>query len=315
MSRAGVRTAGLALATLYAGALLAQPAPPRAGDVQIPPPPRGFGTSAAEIVVDAANVLSPATEDRINRIAFDVHAKSGGEIAVVTLPDLGQRDASDVALRVGREWGVGAESGIGQATRNAGVVVLLVPKETSSTGRGSCRVETGRGAEGFLTDGDAGEICRAATPLFVQRDYSAGVDQVVTRVAQEYARAFNFQLDTALAAPAAPTFEREPARRRSGGGGFISFLLSNPILLFVLIFFVLPALLGGGRRRGRRGGCGGGGCLPIPIIIPGGGYGGRRGGWGGGWSGGGGFGGGGGGGFGGFGGGGGFSGGGGGSNW
>jgi hypothetical protein len=40
--------------------------------VQIPPAPRGYGTSAAEIVVDAASVLPAASVDHINRIAFDV---------------------------------------------------------------------------------------------------------------------------------------------------------------------------------------------------------------------------------------------------
>src|SRR3712207_8435512 len=52
-----------------------------------------------------------------------------------SLPDIGQREAGDVALRIGREWGVGAGTAIGQRSRNAGVVILLVPRETSSDGR------------------------------------------------------------------------------------------------------------------------------------------------------------------------------------
>ena len=48
--------------------------------VQIPPAPRGYGTNAAEIVVDAAGVLPATSVDHINRIAFDVHQKSGGEM-------------------------------------------------------------------------------------------------------------------------------------------------------------------------------------------------------------------------------------------
>ena len=71
--------------------------------LQVPPPPRGYGTSTAEVVVDAANVLLPETVDRINRIAFDVHAKSGGEMAVVTLPDIGLRAPVDVALQIGAQ--------------------------------------------------------------------------------------------------------------------------------------------------------------------------------------------------------------------
>jgi uncharacterized protein len=271
-------------ALLGAAALLLQ------GGPQIPPP--------QGLVNDFANVLPPMSAARIERIAQDVRDKSKGEIAVVTLPDLAGRAPSDVALRIGREWKVGNLADIGNRTRNAGAVILLVPKETSSDGRGYCRVETGQGAEGFITDATSGEICREATPAFAQRDYGAGLELVTLRVAQRYASEFGFALDTSLQAPVG----RMPARRRAqqGGGGI------NPLFLLIA-FFVVLSLLGGGRRRG--GGCG---CLPIflPFGGVGGGFGGRGGGWGGG-----GFGGGGGGGFGGFGGGGGFSGGGGGSSW
>ena len=272
--------------------------------IQVPSPPRGYGTETAEIVVDQANVLTPEDEALINRIAFDVKRKSGGEIAVVTLPDVGQRDGSDVALEIGRQWGVGANAEIGQATRNAGVVILLVPKETSSDGQGRCRIQTGRGTEGFILDADAGTICRSATPLFQQRAYSEALVLVTSRVAEEFAREFGFALDTTLVAPR-QTYEQPTGYQVRQRG-------INPatlLMIFVVLMFVFGAM-GGGRGRGRRGGCGG--CMPIflPFPMGGGGYH-RGGGWGGG-----GFGGGfGGGGFGGFGGGGGFSGGGGGSNW
>ena len=63
-------------------------------------------------------------------------------------------------LRIAREWKVGANAAIGEQARNAGVVILLVPKETSSDGRGYCRIEVGQGSEGFITDATTGEICR-----------------------------------------------------------------------------------------------------------------------------------------------------------
>jgi uncharacterized protein len=259
------------------------------GGPQIPPP--------QGLVNDFAKVLPAASVARMERVAQDVRDKSQGEIAVVTLSDLGGRDPSEVALRIGREWKVGNMAAIGDRSRNAGVVILLVPKETSSDGRGYCRIETGQGTEGFITDATSGEICREATPAFQQRDYGSGLELVTLRVAQRYAQEFGFTLDTTLEAPVI----RAPARSASRGSGGIS-----PLFLLILLFVVL-SLLGGGRRRG---GCGGGGCLPIFLPMGGFGGGGRSSGWGGG-----GFGGGGGGGFGGFGGGGGFSGGGGGSSW
>src|SRR5690348_3260322 len=95
------------------------------------------------LVNDFANVISPASAQRMEAIAQDVRDKSKGEIAIVTLPDLGGRDPADIARQIGRDWKVGNMAPIGDRSRNAGVVILLVPKETSSDGRGYCRIETG----------------------------------------------------------------------------------------------------------------------------------------------------------------------------
>ena len=126
------------------------------------------------VVNDFAHVLDAATIDRMTRVAEDVRNKSRGEIAVVTLSDIGQNAAADVALQIGREWKVGKIGNPGDPTRNAGAVILLVPKETSSDGRGKCFIATGQGTEGFITDATAGDICREATPAFASRDYCHG---------------------------------------------------------------------------------------------------------------------------------------------
>lgn len=262
------------------------------------PPPTG-------LVNDFAHVLDSGSIQRMTRIAEDVRAKSRGEIAVVTLPDLGGRDVADVALDIGRTWKVGKIGNPGDPTRNAGAVILLVPKETNSDNRGRCFVLTGQGTEGFITDATAAEICREALPSFINKDYASGLELITLRTAQRFAGEFNFTLDTTLV-PALP-----PASEPRSGGGFPPQLF---FIIFVVIVMILQSLA---RRGGRRGGCGGGGggglgsALPWIILNSMGSSGGRGGSWGGG---GGGFGGGGGG-FGGFGGGGGFSGGGGGSSW
>ena len=253
------------------------------GGPQIPAP-RG-------LVNDFADVLSPAAVARIEGIAQDVRDKTKGEIAVVTLADLGGRDKAEVALRIGREWKVGSLANIGDKSRNAGVVILVVPKETASDKAGRCRIEVGQGAEGFLTDATAGDICREATPLFQQRDYNRAIELLTLRVAQRFAQEFNVALDTAFQVPVVRERPMQAPQGRSTG--------IPPWVLFVILIFVLNLFRGGGGRRR--------GCFPwwLPFL----------GGFGGGGGGGGGFGGGGGGGFGGFGGGGGFSGGGGGSDW
>ena len=271
--------------------------------VTLPPPPRGYGTTAAEVVLDSAHVLSSDAIARLNAIAFDVHAKSGGEVAIVTLPDIGGRDVGDMALRIGRAWGVGANAAIGDRARNAGVVILVVPKETSSDGQGHISIQTARGVEGFITDGIAGDMRREAIPYFQRRDYDGAILLIARRVAERFASEFGFSLDTTLAPVEEPV---APAPTSQG---------IPPVVALIAFFVVLSILSNLARARAARGGKqrGCNGCLSLLWLMQASSPRGR-----GGWGGGGGFGGGsfgGGGGFGGFGGGGGFSGGGSSGSW
>lgn len=288
MSRTRIRVARVLLAALVLGSpvpsLVGQS--PAAANAPLPQP--------VGYVNDFANVLSPEAEARIGELARRVNAATRGDMVVVTLPDLQGRPVEEISLRLGREWKVGADAAVGDQARNAGVIILLVPKETSSDGRGYCRIETGQGAEGFLTDATAGALCRAQTPRFQARDYEGALEGLAFAVGDRYAAAFGVTLDGQ---------PREVRRRGSSEENPSAFGL---LLLLVIAFIVLSSM-GGKKRRGCVG------CIPIPVPGPGMYTGGSpRGGWGGGGFGGGGFGGGG---FGGFGGGGGFSGGGGGSNW
>jgi uncharacterized protein len=230
------------------------------------PAPTGF-------VNDFANVIPAAEKVRMERLIEAVRAGSGGEIAVVTLRDLEGRDVGDVALRIGREWGVGSRAGIGDRARNAGVVVLLVPRETSADGRGYISIQTGQGVEGFITDGTSGDIRREATPALQRGAYGEALTLITARLAQRYAAEFGFALDST----------QVPRRVKAKSPRI-------PPALIIFVIFVLINIMTA-RRRGRRGMI----VMPFPFGGGGGGFGG------------GGFGGGG---FGGFGGGGGFSGGG-----
>jgi uncharacterized protein len=256
----------------------------QAGPLQIPAP--------TGLVDDFAHVLPAQTVATLTQLAQAVRTSSPGEMAIVTLPDLKGRPVSEVGLEIGRQWKVGKFGQPGDPNRNAGVVILIVPKETNSSGRGECHIEVGEGAEGYLTDGDAGDICREAVARYFSRgDYAGGTSLVAVRVAQAFAAAYHFSLDSALTAAVPPQGQQNGGR---GSGGI------PPVVYLILLMFVVSML--GGRRRG---------CFPWILFMPWGmGGGGWRGGGGGGF--GGGFGGGG---FGGFGGGGGFSGGGGGSSW
>jgi uncharacterized protein len=240
-------------------------------DSLIPAQPIGYVNDFAT-VIDAGSAAQ--MEDLIKRL----RAATGAEIAVVTLPSIGDREASEVALDIGRKWKVGSKADIGDQRRNAGIVLLLVPRQAGDPNSGQIRVEVGQGLEGIVTDAAAGQVRDLMRPELSSEQYGAGLLTGTRALSSLIARGFGVA-DTSLTSyqPDSP-----------GGGSPVS---SNLIpILFFIVFLVLAS--GAGRRRGRRRGVYWGG----PWI-------------GGGWGGGGGFGGGGGG-FGGFGGGGGFSGGG-----
>ena len=241
-------------------------------DSLVPTQPTGF-------VNDYARVLDPASASAMEDLIKRLRGVTGAEIAVVTLPSIGDRDAAEVALAIGRKWKVGAQAEIGDPRRNAGVVLLLVPRREGDPNSGHIRVEVGQGLEGIVTDAAAGQIRDLMRPHLAEEKYGDGLLLGVRALSSLIARGYGAS-DSALTAYQPPVDSEQ-------GSPTIGNLL--PILL--LVVFMLMASRGGRRRR-RRGGIYWGG----PWI-------------GGGWGGGGGFGGGGGG-FGGFGGGGGFSGGG-----
>ena len=211
------------------------------------------------LVNDFAHVIPADAAAHIEQIAADVRNKSRGEFTVVTLPDIGDYAVSDVALKIGRDWKVGKIGNPGDPTRNAGAVILVVPKETNSDGHGRCFILTGNGAEGFITDADAGAMCRQAIPFFRQKDYGRGIELLTLLTAQRFANEFHFTLDTALHAPEPDAVSAVP-----DGGGI-------PPQIYFLIF-VLSDRAQQPSRRGSAGGCGG--CLPLFIPFGGGGFGG-----------------------------------------
>jgi uncharacterized protein len=247
-------------------------------DTLIPPQPTGY-------VNDLARVLDPASDRSMEDLITRLRGVTGAEIAVVTLPSIGNYDPADVAREIGRRWKVGARAEIGDPRRNAGLVLVLVPRREDDPNSGHIRIEVGQGLEGIVTDAAAGQIRDLMRPHLAEGKYGDGLLLGVRALASRIARGYGSS-DSALTAYQPPVDSEQ-------GSPTIGSLL--PILLFIA--FMLMVSRGGARRR-RRGGVYWGG----PWI---------GGGWGsGGGFGGGGFGGGSGGGFGGFGGGGGFSGGG-----
>lgn len=236
-----------------------------------PPRPENYLT-------DVARVVDQQSATQINDLAARLRTATGAELAVVTLPTIEDQAPGNVALAIGRAWGVGAKAEIGDSARNAGMVLLLVPRTPEH--KGEIYLATGRGIEGIVTDAIAGRITDLMLPELREAHWGPALVLGTRGVAAVVAKGYGVSDSALLAA--------DPFA--DGGAGQEEL---NPVVVFFIILVIMIVLSAMARAGGpgRRG----------PRIFWGGG---------GGWSSGGGWGGGGGGGFGGFGGGGGFSGGG-----
>jgi uncharacterized protein len=275
------RPATSAKAILLAAALqgAAVPLAAQAGDLS-----RLFPKQPAGYVTDVTGRIDAGAVGRIDALAERLRGATGAEIAVAVLPTIGDRAAVDVAVAIGRAWGVGAKAAVGDQRRNAGLVILLVPKNRDDPNSGQVFISTGNGLEGIVTDLQAGRVRDLMTPDFKRGEYGAGLEAGVGALAALIAKGMGVS-DSVLTAGARAL----PAEDEGGRGGGLSTFSLLFRLVWLAVFLIMLVRI----RRTTRGRGG-------PTF------------WGGGW-GGGGFGGGfggGGGGFGGFGGGGGFSGGG-----
>ncbi len=247
--------------------------------IEQPNPPR--------LVVDTANVIDPATNERMETILENLNQRADIQFAVVTVKTTGDRDIFDYSLAVARGWGIGSSEG----EKNSALLLVAVDDR-------KYQIQVSRHLEGDLPDGLVGEIGRQMRAPFRAGDYSTGLMNAVQTFVATLAekRGINIAgIDQQYA------YRDAPQRSRPSSRGI------SPCAILFIIVIILIFLLS---SRGRGGG-GGSGCLNLLLLnalFNSGGS--SSGGWG---SGGGGSGGGGG--FGGFGGGGDFGGGGAGGSW
>lgn len=207
-------------------------------------------------VNDTADMISPATELKIERFLHDFERSDSTQLVILTIESLEDEVLEAYSLRVAESWG------IGQKGKDNGALLLISKQERQM------RIEVGYGLEGRLTDLLAGRIIdNEIKPRFQAGDFDSGIIAGVTAMAE------------AVRGEYQGTGNSGQKKERNPWGALALFLFLGPGLM----------LLGGGSRRGRHrrggfwigglggsgGGFGGGG---------GGGFGGGGGGFGGGGS-------------------------------
>jgi uncharacterized protein len=198
-------------------------------------------------VNDFANVIDPATRDRLETILLNFEQRTGAQIAIVTIRTLDGQAIEEYANRLFRAWGIGAKSG---TQRDKGLLLLIATEDRRS------RLEVGYGLEGDLPDGLAGELLRRMRPSFQQQQWSQGITIGVQTILATLAQKWNVSLDG--------IDQRYAYRAEPRGDSGLS--LAGLVGLFV-IFIIFMAIVSRANRGGRGGGGGGNSLWWVAPMI------------------------------------------------
>ncbi len=184
----------------------------------------------ARLVNDFAGIFSPGQAMQLERMLTAFDDSTSNQIAVVTVSDLEGYSASGYATQIGLDWGIGA------ASHDNGVVVLIKPKYGDSYG--DVAISTGYGLEGAIPDIYCKRIIDSEMiPHFAAGDYYAGTVSGC-RVLMQLASG-------------------EISEPRGDSSEFSLFGLLAMFILFSIIFFAILGSNGKGGRGGNNGGSGG----------------------------------------------------------
>jgi uncharacterized protein len=205
-----------------------------------------------ELVNDFSNVLTPDQKQALENKLDIFNDSTSTQIAVVTIPSLGDYDISDYSVKLGRAWGIGGKQ------FNNGVLLLIC----TDPGSHKLFIATGYGIEGALPDITCKQIIDdVITPSFKGGDYYRGINEGTDAIIQATKGEY-----------------KAPAGDSDQGFSF------GKIFFLIIIIIIVLSILSRGGGSGFGGFLGG---MLLGNMLGGGG----RGGWGGGGSSGGGFGG------------------------
>lgn len=210
----GCMLALLVVLPASARAQASQPPLPPSVMKHVPPSPNPEG-----FIRDVPGVLGQEQRRRLNARITGIQERIHGDIGVAILSDIGDIPPYEIGTAIYRTWKIGTVAPIGNARRDVGALVLLVPKELAPNHKGECWITTGRGSEGAIVDAAAGRICRdRVIPAMKTRAYAAAVDSAITGIEQLYLTG----LDSLTATGAVASSHAAPApliRRGDGASG------------------------------------------------------------------------------------------------
>ncbi|MEM8934037.1 MAG: TPM domain-containing protein [Acidobacteriota bacterium] len=125
----------------------------------------------AQRVTDLAELLDPASEQRLEGLLQAIEGETGAQVAVLTVPSLDGEVLEDYAIRVVETWQLGRD-GV-----DDGVLVLVARDDRK------VRIEVGYGLEGTITDLTSRQIIDGAiVPAFRRGDFVGGIEAAVDAI-------------------------------------------------------------------------------------------------------------------------------------
>jgi len=185
-----------------------------------------------KLVNDYANILTPDQNQALERKLYQFDDTTSNQVTVVIVPRLDGKDIADVAIELGRSWGVGNKKS------NNGVVLLISVEDRK------LNISPGYGLEKLLPDLTCQQIIEnIIVPDFKGNDYYAGIDQGTDAIIQATKGEFR-----------AP--ENYNRKGKSSGLGRIIFIV---IIIIVFLAISSGGGGGGGSFMSRRG--------AMPFIL------------------------------------------------
>ncbi|MBL7708173.1 MAG: TPM domain-containing protein [Chitinophagaceae bacterium] len=207
--------------------------------------------SPPKLVNDFTGTLTPEQAIALERklVAFD--DSTSNQIAIVLITTTEGSSIEDVAIELGRAWGVG------NTEKNNGIVLLVAKGDRKTT------IQVGYGLEGAIPDVTAKSIIdHEIIPNFKQDNYYRGLDEAAD----------------ALIKAAAGEYKAPEGYGSKKKGGFKTWMI-----IAIVLFIILSSMFGGTSggtyvSRGGYRGWGGGGWSGGGGSSGGGGFGGFGGG-------------------------------------
>ena len=183
-----------------------------------------------QCVVDDANILSDSTTQTIVDLNNQLQSScNGAQIGVLTVDYTGNYSTEDYATQAFNAWG------IGDATNNNGVLILLV-MESQEYEDGDYYLTYGDGFRNTTLESQASALAQTMEDDFVRQDYDDAVTTCAQNVAQTIADIYGVSLSGGNTNNGS---YNEPAYDDNSSGGLGDILLGFITILFTVVLLLI----------------------------------------------------------------------------